>query len=815
VSRVLVVDDNADNRYYLESLLSGHGDEVEVAGNGEEALAAARATRPDVVVSDLLMPVMDGYTLLRHWRADPELRDVPFLVYTATYTEAADERLALDLGADAFVLKPAEPETFVAALREVQARQEVAAPTEPYLPEDGGGLLRSYSETLIRKLERKTLQLEETNQALHDDIEARERVAAELRERDEQVRLLTDSIPHIVWITDAAGYHLEFNQRWYDYTGLTPEESVGDGWNPAFHPDDRAASSARWREATESGEPYEIEYRLRRADGEYHWMLGRALPLRDRSGTIVRWFGTCTDIDELKRAEGRIREQARLLDLTQDAISVHDLDQRIVYWNEGAHRLHGWAPEEAVGRRVGDLHCPDVAQLDAVMDALLRDGEWSGELRLVDRAGEDLVVEGRWTLLCDDDGQPRSVLSVDTDVTARRRIEAQFLRTQRLQSIGTLAGGIAHDLNNMLSPILAGAELLRLREDDERSLELIDTVLASAQRGADLVRQVLSFARGVDGARVNARLERTIEEVVAIARTTFPKDIEVVTEVPDDLWGVIGDPTQLHQVLMNLCVNARDAMAGGGRLLIAARNEELRDGLVGVVPVLQPGRYVVLEVEDDGCGMSQELLERVFEPFVTTKEVGRGSGLGLSTVLGIVTSHAGALQVESEEGRGSRFSVHLPAQRGTGTAEPTIDEVTDAPAGEGRMVLVVDDEEAILATTRRMLTASGYRVLTANDGARALELYAEHRGEIAVVLTDVTMPVMDGAALVAALRRVDPEVRVVATSGVLASGADRSRDLGVRHLLPKPYSGAQLRSVLAAALDDPGGADGDERVRTS
>jgi PAS domain S-box-containing protein len=621
---------------------------------------------------------------------------------------------------------------------------------------------------------------------------------------DTEVRVLTDAIPDIVWITRPDGYHVDFNQRWYEFTGLTPAQSLGDGWNAAFHPDDRARSAARWRVATDSGEAYEIEYRLRRADGVYRWMLGRALPLRDASGAIDRWFGTCTDIDDLKRAEARVREQARLLDLTEDAICVHDLDHRVEYWNAAAHRLHGWSAGEAVGRTVDELHGPGRDQLDRITTVLRRDGVWAGELRLVDRAGRELVVEARWTLVRGEGGEPRSVLAVHTDVTERRRIETQFLRTQRLESIGTLAGGIAHDLNNTLTPILAGAELLRHRVDDPAAHELLDVMLASANRGTELVRQVLSFARGVDGERVDTRLETTVDEVVAIARTTFPKDVEVDTDVADDLWGVVGDPTQLHQVLMNLCVNARDAVARGGRVVVRVRNEVLERELFGIGATAPPGRYVVVEVEDDGGGIPGELLERAFEPFVTTKATGSGSGLGLSTVLGIVTSHGGTIDVDSVEGRGSRFTVHLPAGEAAVDLDDPPEGAAPAPAAGGR-VLVVDDEEAIVATTSRMLVALGYDPIAAADGPRALELFREHHDGVAVVLTDVSMPGTDGPSLVRELRRIDAQVPVVATGGALGTGAVRDRDeLGVQQLLPKPYSGAQLRSALLAAIEGTG-----------
>jgi diguanylate cyclase (GGDEF)-like protein/PAS domain S-box-containing protein len=241
-------------------------------------------------------------------------------------------------------------------------------------------------------------------------------------------RHLIETMPQIVWITRPDGWHVHFNQQWTDFTGLSVEESLGHGWNPAFHPDDQARAAALWHQAITTGEPYEIEYRLRRADGIYHWMLGRATPLRDASGTIVKWFGTCTDIQELKQTQARVSAQARLLDQTQDAIVVHDLDHRVLYWNAGAQRIHGWSAAEARGRTLDELICPHMDQVEVAVRAVLRDGEWNGELHYVSKRGDALIMEGRWTLLRHDDGTPRSVLAVNTDVTERRTTEAELLR---------------------------------------------------------------------------------------------------------------------------------------------------------------------------------------------------------------------------------------------------------------------------------------------------------------------------------------------------------------------------------------------------
>ena len=412
-----------------------------------------------------------------------------------------------------------------------------------------------------------------------------------------------------------------------------------------------------------------------------------------------------------------------------------------------------------------------------------------------------LTVDSRWTLVRDAHGQPESILSIDTDITERRKIELQFLRAQRMESIGTLAGGIAHDLNNCLAPIMLSLELLTKKFPDPDSAELLDMLSVSAQRGADMVRQVLLFARGVEGERQEVQIRLLVADTEKIVNDTFLKHIEVRTRVPNDLWTVIGDATQLHQVLLNLCVNARDAMPDGGTLTISAENLILDAHYAVLDSEVRSGAYVVLQVEDTGTGIPPVIIEKIFDPFFTTKAIGQGTGLGLSTSMAIARSHGGFVRVYSEPGKGTTFKVYLPAR--TGTSSPTAGRrAVELPRGHGELILVVDDEPSVRLVTQQTLEAFGYRAILASDGAEALAIYARREAEIAVVLTDMMMPVMDGPATIQVLRKMNPGLLVIAASGLVANDyAAKFADLGVLHFLPKPYTAETLLKALQKILE--------------
>ncbi len=530
--------------------------------------------------------------------------------------------------------------------------------------------------------------------------------------------------------------------------------------------------------------------------------------------TTFRWkeavLVTVHTSPSMSRALQQAREQANFLDLASDAILVCDLEGKITFWNQGATRLYGWTREETLGSPIVDLLMSETKVLAAVEAGVREEGEWSGELFQKSKNGQRLTVNSRWTLVKDDRGEPKAILVINTDLTETKRLESQFLRAQRLDSIGTLASGIAHDLNNILSPIIMSVGLLRrsmVASDQEQMLGIIES---SAARGAEIVKQVLTFARGVEGERVLLQPKHLLSEIAKILAQTFPRNIDVQTQFPPDLWTVTGDATQLHQVLLNLCVNARDAMGPkGGILTLAAENTEIDEHFARMNAGAKLGDHVVLRVTDTGSGMSPETMDKIFDPFFTTKDVGKGTGLGLATVVGIVKSHGGFLTVQSEIEVGTTFRIFIPATR-VATENSQVNTETEMPRGQGELVLVVDDEAPIRQALVQTLEDYGYRAYTAEDGSDALAVYVQRRGEIDLVLTDLAMGLMDGVSLVRSLRKYDPSVRVIVSSGHCdPEQATILSGLGVKTFLDKPYNAAKLLNAVRTTLDQRAAAKGE------
>jgi two-component system, cell cycle sensor histidine kinase and response regulator CckA len=512
----------------------------------------------------------------------------------------------------------------------------------------------------------------------------------------------------------------------------------------------------------------------------------------------LEWYRQKRRFEEQRRAaELKIREQAALIEKAQDAILVEDTVGRIIYANPSAERLYGWSlgelQKDATARRIV-ASCEK--RFAEARETALATGEWLGELEQTTRAGGKLTVASRCTLIKDERGEPKSLLFINTDVTEKKRLELEFFRAQRIESIGVLAGGMAHDLNNALSPILMGLQLLQKQRSDEETRRMLSVMEENTHRGADMVRQVLLFSRGRDGEKEPLSLGSLVREMERIVRQTFPKSINVAALVPADLWPVLGNATQLHQVLLNLCVNARDAMPHGGELTMAVDNVELAVDETRQIPNGMPGRFVMLLVSDTGGGIPPEVLPRIFEPFFTTKPVGQGTGLGLSTTARIVSQHGGFVNVKSELGRGATFEVYLPCASIASTPDTERVLSNELPRGNGELILVVDDEKSVREMVSLGLTTQGYGVITAANGAEAVALFERRVGEVRLVLLDTEMPLLNGLATIPLLRAQAPGVPIVLMSGAVEviSTSDTTAKL------VKPFPLEELLRTITAHL---------------
>ncbi len=499
-----------------------------------------------------------------------------------------------------------------------------------------------------------------------------------------------------------------------------------------------------------------------------------------------------------QKSRETISEQTKLLDEARDAILVLDLDHCITFWNKGAERMYGLTVEEAVGKNADDLLFAS-GRADG-FSKIFSAGSWTGELQQMTKTSEPMIVESSWSLVKDDAGKPKGILIINTDITEKKSYAAQLLRAQRMESLGALAGGIAHDLNNALAPVIMGAELLKKSQTEAKSRLMLETILASAYRGSQMVRQILSFARGSQGRTGQVLTAELMTEMEKILNDTFPKFISIQSITGRELWGIRGDVTELHQVLLNLCVNARDAMPVGGQLTLAAENVTVKKENIPPNFDATPGPYVMLSVTDTGTGIPPEVLPRIFEPFFTTKSPEKGTGLGLSTVSNIVRNHNGFMEIKSESGKGTCFKVFLPACEKNEAAKNTVDE-TVLPDGHGELILVVDDEQAVRELTKTTLENYGYRVVTASNGLLGVTCFDQYKEEICVVVSDTDMPFSNGLEAIRTIQQLKPDIRII-----IASGGSRDtaffRKLDKTHIseLPKPYTVEQLLNAVADAI---------------
>jgi PAS domain S-box-containing protein len=809
--RALIVDDKEENRYSLQTLLAAYGYDVDAAVHGAEALASARHSSPSLVIADLLMPVMDGYTLLRHWKQDEGLKDIPFVVYTATYTAPEDERLALDLGADAFIVKPMEPDELMARIRQVHSRATGAASKSARAPgADDQDIVRQYSATLVRKLEQKTIQLETANRALQSEIVERKRMALV------QTGIL-NALPAHVALLDADGLILEVNDPWRRFAAadglqgadfaaggnyLQICDNAGSGWREEA----RAVAAGVRRVLAGEAPEFSMEYPCD-SPQQKRWFRLVVTPLRQfqRGGAVV----THVNVTQRKLDEANVKEvSTRLETLIEQAnigILVHR-EFKPVLANGELARIFGYSSKDEI------QNLPDCKVLFADSEQVriaaynkerLKGGDVPGFYSLKGKRADGAIIDLESRAFAMHWGDQPAVCSMLTDVTEQRNTEARLRQSQRLEAVGQMTGGIAHDFNNLLTVIIGNAELMEETED-QFIRELAEMSRKAAERGAELTSRLLAFSRQQPLDPKATDINLLISRMDGLIRRAIGGQFEIKTLLGNDLWPVFVDPSQLENALLNLAINARDAMPNGGSLTIETVNIRLDEADVADQAGLSPGDYLLVTVSDTGIGMDTDTLAHAFEPFFTTKEAGKGSGLGLSMVYGFVKQSRGHVRIYSEPGQGTTVRIYLP--RAADDAALARQQARDGslPRG-GEKILLVEDDAMVRDMVVVQLGNLGYRVVSAAGGSEALQLLKQEGG-FDLLFTDVVMPGgLNGRQLADEARKLYPGLRVIFTSGYAENAAihEGCLDPGV-HLLNKPYRRSDLALTIRAALAQEG-----------
>ncbi|HEV3142374.1 MAG TPA: response regulator [Gemmataceae bacterium] len=751
---ILIVEDDAGVAALEQRRLERAGYRVVSALTADAAMVQLRQQRIDLILLDYRLPEnVDGLDFYASIRAAGF--DVPVILVTGFSNEATVIK-ALRTGVRDFVTKSVE---FL-----------------EYLPEAVGRVLREV------------------------------RMEHQVAESEQRFRAMADHAPVFIFVRDPDGSLTFTNQTWLNFSGRNLEQNLGGGWLNSIHPEDQDRCRNTIRVAVRDRLPYQAEFRVRRADGEYRWLLSSGTPRFLSDGSHAGFVSVAIDITERKQAEERIREQAALLDQARDAIMVHNLDDCILYWNLGAERLYGWTAAEAIGQQSATLLCRGHSpELEEANRQVVENGEWKGELHQVTKSGKEAIVESRRTLLRDAEQRPRAKLVINTDITEKRKLEAQFQQAQKMESIGRLAGGVAHDFNNLLTVIRGFSEILLTAHPlSPGARNLVLEIHKASERAADMTRQLLAFSRKQVLQPVVLDLNNVVRDLEKILRRLIGADIELACSLDPAIEKIQADPGQIEQVLMNLVVNARDAMPEGGRLTMETQNAKLDNAYAGTHADVKPGRYVLLAISDTGCGMDEAIKGRIFEPFFTTKEVGKGTGLGLATVYGIVKQSGGHIEVYSELGRGTTFKIYLPRAEETVLARDRMSSTFQPPHGK-ETILLAEDEDAVRALARMTLQPLGYSFLEAHDGRQALEIAQQHAAPIHLLITDVVMPELGGPQLVEKLRAQGRRLKVLYLSGY-------TDDAVVRHgmlskgtaFLQKPFTTQALAQKVREVLD--GGA---------
>lgn len=787
---ILNVDDRPENRYLFETIMRAAGHEVVCANDGAEALGMLRQCRYDLIVSDVVMPGMDGFQLCREVKADPATRDIPFVFFTAVYTESKDEQFALSLGAVRFLVKPLEPDQLVAAL-ETAVNAAPVTPA-PALAHDSAAFLEEYNRRVVQKLESKLAE--------------NERLTQRLRDSEARLNAIIEGTSDAISVKDREGRYQHINAAGAGFLGRKVSEILG-----RTDAEILGEVVARAREAAERrlllfGALESCEEAIP-GPGTAHPRYVHSVrgPMRDAAGVIIGTFNIARDITDRRLAEEKIRRLSRAIEQSPVSIVITDAEGTIEYVNPKFTETTGYAASEALGQNPRVLksgrHPPEHYQ--GLWATIKAGREWHGTLENRRKNGEYFTEQVEISPVKGDDGRITHFIAIKEDITEHLRLEDQLRQSQKMDAIGRLAGGVAHDFNNLLTIIqLEVANLGDQPALDHDGREAVQQIANAAQRATGLTRQLLTFSRKQQKEEQTVHLGELVENMGKLMRRILGEDIALSTCIVPEPIAVRADPGMLEQALLNLAVNARDAMPQGGKLKLTADVTIIDDAYVLQHPGASPGYRAHIAIADTGTGIAPEHLGRIFEPFFTTKAPGKGTGLGLATVYGVVKQHQGWITVESTVGVGTTFHLFLPALVHTDDDDTTTELEHPSPRGT-ETVLLAEDDDQIRHLVQVALERQGYQVLAAANGTQALELFARQKEQIHLLLADLVMPGgINGQELATRVRAARPTASVLYLSGYPS-------DVVARHLkteknpslLRKPFSVRTLLDTIRQLLD--------------
>ncbi len=790
--KILIVDDKNENRILLEVLLKGNGFKVAMAENGEVALQKLRAEPFDMIISDILMPVMDGYTFCKEVKRDDRLRLIPFIFYTATYTDRRDEELAMKVGADRYIRKPVEPEIFIKMIREVIAEMEIGriVPGKPE-PKECATVLKLYDERLVKKLEKKMLDLE-------TEIEVRKRAERTIR----KLSMAVQHSPSIVMIKDMAGRIEYVNPKFEDITGYSALEVLGI--EAADLGEQSGEDTEKMFRELNSGREWRGIFHNRKKNGEFYWERASISPILDKNGTITHFVKVAEDITELRESQEKYKD---IFDNIMDIFYRTDNDGKITIVSPSVKNIFGYLPEEVIGETLSKffLHSE---QSDVFFSYLRKKGKIDGyESEMIKKDGSVIWLSTNAGLYRDENETILGVQGIARDVTEYKKIEkeskqleSRLQQTQKMEAVGTLAGGIAHDFNNILTAIIGFAQIAMDQLPKENPVHAdLKEIYKAGQRAKNLVKQILAFARKHKEEVVPMQIVPVLKEVLKFIRSTLPATIEIRQNIEPEVGNIMADPAQIHQIIMNLCTNASHAMQDGGILDVDLTRVRVDHDFAHQYHGLRPGEFVRLSVSDTGHGIAPEILPRIFDPYFTTKGRSEGTGLGLAVSHGIIKGYGGTISIYSEPGRGSTFHVYFPRFRES--VEPEANK-PEPIHGRNERILFVDDEISIAKVIKRILEQLGYRVETRTSPAEALELFKARPDRFDLIITDMTMPHMTGDRLAEELMKIRPDIPVILCTGFSEKMTmEKAEGLGIKAFIMKPLTVYDLALAVRKAIE--------------